>query len=125
MREIIFRGKRKDNGQWIYGSLQQLDEVCFIRGCEVNPETVGQFVRFDRNGNRIFEADLLSTDLSRPYLIVVYRNGAFMYQCHDSGKDYYDFMEPSDAEVVTQTKYHEVIGNIWEHPHLLEGRDEA
>lgn len=73
----------------------------------------------DRNGTEIYEGDILSTDLDRPYLIVEFRNGAFMFQCHDGGEDYYDFMTSTD-ENSNFTKYHEVIGNIHEHPHLLE-----
>lgn len=74
----------------------------------------------DKNGAEIYEGDILSTDLSRPYLIVEFRNGAFMYQCHDSGRNYYDFMEPANERLKINTKYHEVIGNIYENPELLE-----
>ena len=77
----------------------------------------------DKNGVEIFEGGILSTDLDRPYLIVEFRNGAFMFQCHDNGKDYYDFMTTADDNS-NFTKYHEVIGNIYEHPHLLKERVE-
>ena len=73
----------------------------------------------DKNGAEIYEGDILSTDLDRPYLIVEFRNGAFMFQCHDNGKDYYDFMATT-GENSNFTKYHEVIGNIFENPELLE-----
>lgn len=73
----------------------------------------------DKNGVEIYEGDILSTDLDRPYLIVEFRNGAFMFQCHDNGKDYYDFMATT-GENSNFTKYHEVIGNIYENPELLE-----
>lgn len=72
----------------------------------------------DKNGADIYEGDILSTDLDRPYLIVEFRNGAFMFQCHDKGKDYYDFMATT-GENSNFTKYHEVIGNIYENPELL------
>ena len=75
----------------------------------------------DKNGAEIYEGDILSTDLDRPYLIVEFRNGAFMFQCHDNGKDYYDFMATT-GENSNFTKYHEVIGNIYENRKLL-GRD--
>ena len=74
----------------------------------------------DKNGVEIYEGDILSTDLSRPYLIVEFRNGAFMYQCHHDGQNYYDFMEPANERLKFNTKYHEVIGNIYENPELLE-----
>ncbi|MGY3716752.1 YopX family protein [Sutcliffiella cohnii] len=73
----------------------------------------------DKNGTEIYEGDILSTDLLRPYLIVEYRIGAFMYQCHDNGQDFYDFMLPTDADN-NQDKYSIVIGNIYENPELLK-----
>lgn len=72
----------------------------------------------DKNGTEIYEGDILSTDLDRPYLIVEFRNGAFMFQCHDNGKDYYDFMATT-GENSNFTKYHEVIGNVYENSELL------
>ncbi|MEF3330589.1 YopX family protein [Oceanobacillus oncorhynchi] len=75
----------------------------------------------DKNGKEIFEGDIISTDLSRPYLIVEFRNGGFMYQCHDSGEDYYDFMLPPADDVIEQDHWGEIIGNIYENPELLEG----
>lgn len=69
MREILFRGKRKDNGKWISGYLFLVWETAYIcwgttNGIpnmeEVIPETVGQFVGADdKNRRKIFEGDIV------------------------------------------------------------------
>ncbi len=135
MREILFRGKRVDDGEWVYGwygkKLEDLgncsqDEITIIYNQDgdycVIPETVGQYTGLcDKNGVKIFEGDAVTTDIARPYLIVEYRDGAFMFNCNDGGKDYYDIMLPIMDEPHESYKYGEVIGNIHDNPDLLGG----
>ena len=73
----------------------------------------------DKNGNEIYEGDIITTDLERPYLIVEYRNGAFMLNCNDGLEDYYDIFFGTSEEPKEVYKYGEVIGNIYENPELM------
>lgn len=67
-REILFRGKRADNGEWIEGTLYRIADnlnpfVMLKNRCaeshEVDDHTVGQYTgRFDSNERRIFEGDI-------------------------------------------------------------------
>lgn len=135
-REILFRAKRIDNGEWVEGSyVYRPKEVGDYRVShyilvhddygfswkEIDIDTICQYTGLtDKNGNKIWENDICSTDLERPFLIVEFRNGAFMYNCNDGNKDYYDIMLPTEP-LEQQDKYTEVIGNIFDNPELLKG----
>ena len=150
MREVLFRGKSKKDGEWYTGSLLKENhertnekteiykikefnigflsewtfEPTYTSGFdeEVLPDTIGQYTGLcDKNGKKIFEGDILSTDIERPYLIVEFRDGCFMFNCNDGGEDYYDIMLPILKEPQTQYEYGEIIGNIHDNPELLKG----
>lgn len=127
MREILFRGKRTDNGEWETGSLVIIRDGCsdkevFIADkmtgyhTPVIPETVGQYTGLtDKNGRKIFEGDIVERG-GRIWL-VEYSNkyGQFMMTTYTekgiSWSRSFDLIPPDWCEV---------IGNIYDNPELLE-----
>ena len=129
MREILFRGKRVDNGEWVYGTpilYTTTNRVVMCKEYEPNhnviPETVGQYTGLnDKNGTRIFEGDIVE--------------GRYKYK---RGQKYYDekirgyIFYGGDASFFIQREglfgiwlnnadiWLEVIGNIHDNPELLE-----
>ena len=146
MREILFRGKRTDNGEWIEGYAAMSGGTFIIcdNGLtyggfivyEVIPETVGQYTGLtDKNGVRIFEGDILR-GFEYPFCSNI--NGEFNYFAEivwfddSSAFGTYTFKNPKSnvrgisegntdyLEYFNADKW-EVIGNIHDNPGLLEG----
>lgn len=142
MREILFRCKRVDNGEWIQGSLISTDGdrkfilqsrtkayvpkntnvLCSCFCYEVDPETVCQYTGLtDKNGKKIFEGDIL--DFVNEYhgmnrrwkCLVEFCEGAFVcrYIEEDGLGEYNHFTVWSEY-----VKW-EVVGNIHDNPDLL------
>lgn len=149
MRDIIFRGKRLDNGEWVEGdyfrkyiydryddgSLHHLigwqvtdnDGEKFNDYEDVDPDTVGQYTGMkDKNGKKIFEGDIFK-DYSGIVRSIFRVPGGLAFE--DNPVSFgYDHRAPvypysSIAEMQNASwlsKYCEVVGNIHDNPDLLK-----
>ena len=157
MREILFRGKRKDNSEWVYGWLGHLhchnpqaktiDSIYFTEITEdhndrmniiVDYNTVGQFTGLtDKNGNKIFEGDIIKSESRGHKAISVVKYG----KCKP--KMFYELLkrylgikpkenicgmfattlQGEDVLLTDCSKIIEIIGNIHDNPELLKGEN--
>lgn len=132
MREILFRGKREDNGEWVEGYYVCVSGVkhyiltgnpviapnnITIECYGVIPETVGQYTGLtDKNGVRVFEGDILFSSYiaDSPSIEVV----KWIYNgWHTQEGD----LTPDMIDDVGIMPYSEVIGNVHDNPELLKG----
>lgn len=149
MREILFRGKRIDNGEWVEGYLAAYDLICpsypedtsdatgdyygqtpYVGFVEVDPETVGQFTgRKDKNGRGIFEGDIFHLE-DEIIAVVIFKDGCFRLEEYglcgartESGFDEcgggWGVIECDPIDWYTIWDM-EIIGNIHDNPELLE-----
>lgn len=145
MREILFRGKRVDNGEWIEGFFAKIGDKTFIlidTGIafgyvtmkEVLSETIGQYTGLtDKNGKKIFEGDILQ-GYQYPYLseghFNYYAEVIYFEICPAFGL--YTFKNPNldivkgissgttDFMEDWESENWEIIGNIYDNPEMLE-----
>lgn len=127
MREILFRGKRKDNGEWVQGYLYRSSEKLnpFImlkseKGAsyEVNADTVGQYTSLtDKNGTKIFEGDIVKYGDTVHNVVFEQRNGTAYFGL------VYSTLETLSFGYYQDLKQIEVIGNIYDNPELVGGEE--
>jgi uncharacterized phage protein (TIGR01671 family) len=139
MREMLFRGQRFDNKEWVYGSLSvEYEGSCFItfwvseliepennyremvsKYVKVIPETVGQFTGLlDKNGNNIFEGDIVKV-LNKPYeskepIIVVWGKKSHGWSLKFNCGKRYEKNPMIKYYSLPSSKNIEIIGNIHE-----------
>ena len=132
MREILFRGKRKDNGEWIKGSFWdeihgELVRIAQYGSCvfrHVDLTTVGQFTGLtDKNGKKIFEGDIVHVLGNQDVddwknvdytALIAFIDGGFC--AIDGTIEEHGFIRYALARLDFSL---EVIGNIHDNPELL------
>ncbi len=129
MREILFRGKRKDNGEWVVGTIQEFPDGVFrvcvpsqwddqLNGFLVDPSTIGQYTGLtDKNSVKIFEGDIVRITLNTPWKpitavsSVYFKSGCFLVDWGSQSATFDSFVGSTVIEV---------IGDIHDNPELLE-----
>lgn len=138
MREILFKAKRIDNGEWVEGYYTERNGKTFIgidisiysdmfevfctpviRWFEVDPETLCEFTgRCDKNGKKIWENDILMAHLDESYPEdVTYETiewGFAGWVTHETNSADRQYLDEFD------TKLFEVVGNIFNNKELLQ-----
>lgn len=122
-REILFRGKRMDNGEWVKGfpyithggehQIRYYDSESNIENCShtVIPDTLGRFTGLtDKNGVKIFEGDIVRYGQRGK---VEYNSGSAQFTLNFTNSTYEGFDKIPFCDC-------EVLGNIYDTPELLE-----
>ena len=132
-REILFKAKRKDNGEWVEGCIV-IDQSRFDRfkyriqpiesgvlyAHPIDPDTLCQYTGLtDKNGKRIWENDICDRKEKYPEIVVFNKGDWQLDYSYVFGKEIH-----TDAcnlgFYVCERKCVEVIGNIFDNPELLE-----
>ena len=133
MREILFRGRRRDTGEWVYGDLLQYSIMSIIQtktrvnglirieAFPVDPESVAQHIgRKDNNGRRIFEGDILLVDD-----VVCGEGGLFLIRWNEDWNGWdANMIETEDRFSIEDLGDMKIVGNRWDTPNLLGGLTE-
>ena len=64
---IKFRGKRVNNGEFIYGNLAHVHPEFYVGGREVDPDSVAQLVGYDCDGREVYEGDIIVVPCGTEY----------------------------------------------------------
>lgn len=122
MREILFRGKKK-NKEWIYGYLSSSRTISITTPCGnwdeivVEQSTVGQYIGLDKNGTKIFEGDIVQWETP----VNTYIQSMVSYKAEQSAFCIYI----RNIGYVPLTKEHvekedfSLIGNFYDNPELI------
>lgn len=131
MRDILFRGKSVETGEWEYGDLVHFrgSKLIYIHTTygeaeiyrEVGPDTVGQYTGFiDINKEKIFEGDILKAKrinfgIDKDLLGVVFWDAVDGRYYLETVNDWY-VMDDIDEKA-------KIVSNKWDNPELLDIRN--
>lgn len=144
MRKILFRGKKIENGEWVYGDLIQLSEydsywyilpngvsaemyekepypfrqndvMCEVALAKVFRETIGEYTGLtNKNGTKIFEGDIIKAPRFNTYPY-----GVLFENAHFVIRDEWGNRIKTEQWAVNHLEA-EIIGNVHDNPELLE-----
>ena len=134
MREILFHGKRTDNGEWIEGDVLQtryhsghieyqiMPQTPVSSAVPVLPETIGQFTGLaDKNGVRIFEGDICRfkrfNDIHVGEIVFNVTTASFVMRYQSIVGAYGE--KATQKMLLSVCDDIEVVGNIRDNPELL------
>jgi uncharacterized phage protein (TIGR01671 family) len=137
MRDILFRGNRTDNGEWVEGYyVNSIGPDCEPNETrhyivtypgdwhEVYTSTIGQYTGLtDRNGTRIFEGDVIKIPWDDGYQnrVVIFENGMFKARSiPDSYGGFFSVSLCSFAGFDGPKMHCEVVGNVFDDADLLK-----
>lgn len=130
MRGILFKAKRKDNGEWVVGlpgydmsgNIAEIETHKSFGDCriyEIDPDTLCQYTGLtDKNGQKIWENDILKANLDESYpedityIKILWNEYGFCV--HENYSTDIEALEKWDAE------HFQVCGNIFDNAELLE-----
>lgn len=134
MREILFKAKRIDNGEWVEGFYQFSDWIYpttgelaerkyYIRpirsqdAFEVNPDTICQYTGLnDKNGNKVFIGDIVRCSCGCPHEVI---------WLEEYGGTYVGGMPAIYLSGLLNgyawTNSEEIIGNVFDNADLVKG----